>query len=146
MTEGCFAVILDSMTDRVLLVRRRDVPFWDLPGGRREEGEDVGDCAVREVWEETGLDVRLERKVGEYYRPRMDDLQHVFRAHVLGGIEVSCGSENSRLGWFSPDRLPFLMVPHRRRQIKDCLDGCDSITRVVKDPAIMLAIGRLFHR
>ena len=39
---------------KFLLIRRRGL--WDLPKGKREEGEDIGVCAVREVMEETGLE------------------------------------------------------------------------------------------
>jgi 8-oxo-dGTP diphosphatase len=48
---------------RVLMVRHAhaDRAYWVLPGGAVEPGEDVADAAVREVLEETGLSIALER-------------------------------------------------------------------------------------
>ena len=48
------AVVRDEV-GRVLLIRRSDNGVWSLPAGAMELGESIADCAVREVWEETGL-------------------------------------------------------------------------------------------
>jgi 8-oxo-dGTP pyrophosphatase MutT (NUDIX family) len=40
---------------RVLLIRRTDNGFWSTPGGAMELGESIAECALREVWEETGI-------------------------------------------------------------------------------------------
>lgn len=56
------AVVLHH--DHVLLVRRSTPPEagrWSFPGGRVEPGERMADAAVREVREETGLDVEIDR-------------------------------------------------------------------------------------
>jgi 8-oxo-dGTP diphosphatase len=61
--------IVEFPDGRILLVKRRTVPFkgyWALPGGRVEAGETVEQTVVREVKEETGLDVEIVRKIGEY--------------------------------------------------------------------------------
>lgn len=67
-------VILDQ-DDNVLVLKRRVEGTWVLPKGRRESGETLLDTALREVWEETGLEnLRVERKIGMvrytfYWRP-----------------------------------------------------------------------------
>jgi 8-oxo-dGTP pyrophosphatase MutT (NUDIX family) len=63
------AVVTDD-TGAVLLQRRTDNGLWALPGGGIELGESVGQALVREVWEETGLDVEPVALVGVYSDPR----------------------------------------------------------------------------
>lgn len=61
--------IVEFADRRILLIKRRTVPFkgyWALPGGRVEAGESVEEAVVREVKEETGLDIEIIRKIGEY--------------------------------------------------------------------------------
>lgn len=63
------AAIVEFPDKRILLVKRRTVPFkgyWALPGGRVEAGETVEQTVIREVKEETGLDVEIVKKIGEY--------------------------------------------------------------------------------
>ena len=55
------AVIQDK---KILLTKRDDFEVWCLPGGGVEPGESLAQGAIREVHEETGLEVRLEELVG----------------------------------------------------------------------------------
>lgn len=50
-----FAVILARRGEEWLLCMHRDRFTWEFPGGHREPGEDIADCARRELWEETGI-------------------------------------------------------------------------------------------
>lgn len=54
MTIGARAVLRDD-TGRVLLIQRNDNARWSLPAGTMELGQTLQDCAIREVYEETGL-------------------------------------------------------------------------------------------
>ena len=69
----------------VLLVKRKDLPIWDLPGGRVDERELLEEAAKREVREETGYEVEIVDKVGVYVRPSFHDVQHIYTGIVTGG-------------------------------------------------------------
>jgi 8-oxo-dGTP diphosphatase len=60
--SGAVLVDLDGAEPRALLLRRRKPPvgLWENPGGMLEEGEDFEACAVRELYEETGVKARVE--------------------------------------------------------------------------------------
>src|SRR4051812_48949214 len=61
---GC--IILDERK-RVLLVHRNTPKRvqWEIPGGKQDEGELLEDVARRELFEELGVDVRIDRKLGQ---------------------------------------------------------------------------------
>ena len=81
---GCSAVLfsLDRLT--VLLTRRTDNGQWCLPGGMIEPGESVSEGCEREVFEETGLKVRVVRLTGIYSNPnRLTVYPDGNKAHVV---------------------------------------------------------------
>ena len=69
LTPTCDAVIFDPTGQCVLLTRRSDNGRWCLPGGAMDPGESAAECCAREVLEETGLVVRVDRLVGVYSTP-----------------------------------------------------------------------------
>jgi len=64
------SVAVRDADGRVLLARHVEGDRWVLPGGTIEPGETPADAAIREVWEETGLLVRLTRLVGVFGGPQ----------------------------------------------------------------------------
>ena len=65
----CAGAIFDLTGQKVLLIRRYDNGRWCLPGGRMMAGESVAEACIREVWEETGLQVRISKLIGVYSNP-----------------------------------------------------------------------------
>lgn len=132
MAQGAFVIIQNDGRD-ILLVKRKDVPLWDLPGGGIAEGETPEAAAMREAFEETGYNVTILQKSGEYERPAFEDTQHVFIGAVTGGTPLMNGPETAALRWFSPNRLPLFMVPNRKRQVKDGINGSANMKVTLKD-------------
>lgn len=123
------AVILAD--DRLLLQQRSDGGQWGLPGGSVEVGESVTEAVVREVREETGLEVEPTRLVGVYSDPAIQVVRYptghvwhyvtlLFECAVKGGTLTTC-DETLALKYFSPRRLPATLLPHHRVRIKDAL-------------------------
>lgn len=79
MKEASIGIIFSSDLSEVLLIKRRDVPIWVLPGGGIEAGETADTACAREVIEETGLEVEAFRKVGLWLPiNRLASPAHVF--------------------------------------------------------------------
>ena len=132
VSVGCSAIIFDQTGTKILLTRRSDNGRWCLPSGRLDSGESVEECCVREVWEETGLKVRVTRLVGIYSTPhritvyadgnRWQVIALSFVAEIIGG-ELGLSDETTEVGFFKLDELDRLdlMEPHRER-IEDALN------------------------
>lgn len=77
-------VIVDDQ-GRVLVIRRRDNGKWEPPGGVLEMDEGIIDGLRREIREETGLEVNVERLTGVYKNMERAIVALVFRCSVSGG-------------------------------------------------------------
>ncbi len=124
------AVIFDT-GGRILLQRRSDNGRWGLPGGGVEIGESVVAAAVREVREETGLDVEVVRLIGLYSDPAFQVVRYpdgnvvhyvsaCFECRVAAGTLTVC-DETLALDWFDPSALPPDLLAMHRRRIEDAL-------------------------
>ncbi|HEY8490950.1 MAG TPA: NUDIX domain-containing protein [Dehalococcoidia bacterium] len=126
---GVGAVILDGQ-GRVLLHRRpEDGHLWAPPSGTMEPGEAVLDCLLREVREETGLDVEVDGLVGLYSDPsfqtveipgqgRVQFVTAVFLCRAAGG-ELRGSDEGSEWRFFPRDALPEDQLPYSRVWLAD---------------------------
>jgi ADP-ribose pyrophosphatase YjhB (NUDIX family) len=115
---------------KVLLVRRGNEPGrgkWSLPGGRIRFGERSEEAALREMREETGLEVRLRRVVNVvdvFWRSERGELlEHFvivdFEAEVIGG-ELRPANDALDARWFSPEELKGLeMTDSTRRFLEE---------------------------
>ncbi|WP_430786764.1 NUDIX hydrolase [Virgibacillus flavescens] len=127
-SAGYFTVIFNK-EGHILLAKRKDYPLWDLPGGTLEKDERLESCAVRETEEETGYIISVTRKIGEYYQPQHDDLQHIFLGEIEGGSPIENGPETETLEWFNPKRLPMLMILNRRKQINNFMRHKNTVIK-----------------
>jgi len=108
--------LMTNDAGEILLQKRSDNGQWTIPGGAIEPGEEPGEAIIREVREETGLDVIPERLVGVYggeahiaQYPNGDQVAMIaliFACRVVGGFLQTDDDETLELQYFAPDALP----------------------------------------
>ena len=115
------AVVLVSDGEMLVMVRRGVEPQmgrWAFPSGYVDRGEVVEHAAVREVKEETGLDVVLDRFIGIYSLEGNPVILAVYLAHVTGG-DMRAGHDAQEVAWFGTDELPDLPFPNDAQILDD---------------------------
>lgn len=128
MKDAVICIIFNEAHE-VLLVKRRDMNLWVLPGGGIEEYEDPQKGGERETFEETGLHVVTLRKVGEYTPiSRLASLTHVFECKAIDG-RLTTGDETRYVGYFALDRLPKNFFHIHQEWLDDALSYYPYIVR-----------------
>jgi 8-oxo-dGTP pyrophosphatase MutT (NUDIX family) len=130
--------IVSNDAGEILLIRRTDNGNWSLPGGAMDLGESLGQAAIRETLEETGVRTRLTGVSGLYSDPRhvleytsdgevRQEFSIVFTAEAIGG-EPTPSAESSHVEWVSPDAFDDLPM-HRsmRKRIDHFLQDSGSL-------------------
>lgn len=110
--QSVHTIILNQSKDQVLLVKRRDIPVWVLPGGGIDLNESPEAAAVRESHEETGLNVVIEEKIGVYTpRNKLSNISHIYECRVESGKTVLT-TETQAINWFYIEDLPPMPPPY----------------------------------
>lgn len=122
MKESVVGVIFNVAKTEVLLIKRRDVPVWVLPGGGIDPGETPERAVCRELFEESGFHVHIVRKVA-LYEPsnKLTKRTHFFECSISSGT-ASKGSESSDVRFFRIGSFP-LMPPPYALWIEDALSN-----------------------
>ena len=118
-------VVVVSHEENILMVKRDIEPMmgrWSFPSGYVDRGEVVEEAAVREVREETNVEVELDRLLGVYSSSGAPVVLVAFAASVRGGT-AEAGDETQAVGWFPTDELPQLPFPHDDAIMRDWRDG-----------------------
>ena len=118
-TIGAFAVILNEAS-HVLLCHRTDKDLWNLPGGRVEPDETPWGAVAREVLEEVGLVVAVQRLLRIYAVPRRRDVVFSFLCSITGG-ELRTSDEADSICWFNAEALPENTSRRHVERIRDAL-------------------------
>ena len=125
------AVVVDE-AGRLLLVKRTDNDLWTIPGGAMDPGEDIAACCLREVKEESGLDVDIDALIGIYSNPRhvveyqdgelRQQFSVCFACHPLSNA-LATSSETSEVGFFSVEEIETMDIhPSIRLRIRHYLE------------------------
>ena len=138
LVVGSSAIVADGQ-NRILLHRRSDSGNWALPGGAMDIGETFAASAIREVREETGFDVRVDRIVGIYSDPghvfSYDDGEvrqefSICLACTITGGTLKVSSESTAVQFLDFGVVPALhMHESIRIRIRDYLDGKAPVLR-----------------
>jgi ADP-ribose pyrophosphatase YjhB (NUDIX family) len=118
---ACSAII--ERGGRYLLARRRDIGWWNLPGGGLELGETVDTGLAREVREEIGVEIRIVRLVGVYSKPQKREVVLTFLCALADDATPGLSDEISEVGWFAADALPDDTLPKHRQRVLDAALG-----------------------
>lgn len=137
VVPAAVAVVVNDARE-ILLIRRTDNGNWALPGGAIEMTESVADAAVRETFEETGVQVEVTGVLGVYSDPghvihftSNDEVRREFSivltARPVGG-EPTPSSESSDVRWVAPaDLAGYTMGAAMRKRVDDYLRGSGPV-------------------
>lgn len=116
LVPGASALVVDEH-GRILMQRRADSGNWSFPGGTMEIGETLDQCVIREVKEETGLDIAVTGLLGIYTDPAhviaysdgevRQEFNITYHGRVLGGT-LAVSDESTDLRYIHPDDIDHL--------------------------------------
>lgn len=129
MKPAALGIIFRNGNREILAVQRRDVPVWVIPGGGIDDGETPEEAVVREVKEETGLDVSVKRKTGLYLPANLfTSTAHVFECEVLGG-DLTQSDETQHVHFFPIANLPTPFFPYHCEWLQDALTYSTTVQK-----------------
>ncbi|MCX6024372.1 MAG: NUDIX domain-containing protein [Chloroflexi bacterium] len=106
--------VVTAQNGRVLLTQRNHQPKmgeWSFPSGFVDYGEKLESAAEREVWEETGVRVRVDALLGVFSETGAPVVFIAYAGTIVGGEPVA-GPESIAIGFFAPEEAPPLAFPH----------------------------------
>lgn len=106
---------------RVLVIKRDDNGHWQAPGGVLELDESFEAGVRREVLEETGLEVAVERLTGVYKNLTHGIVALVYRCRPVGG-ETHSTEEAREIRWMTKEEVQSAMVPAFGARVLDAFE------------------------
>lgn len=106
-------------TKSILLIKRKNDPFkdfWALPGGFVDENEDLEVAAIRELNEETQINIKSLEQLKAFGKPHRDPRSHVVSIAYIGFVSTDtiaiANDDAKEAKWFSVNDLPKLAFDH----------------------------------
>lgn len=133
LRPGASGLVFDAARERILLTRREDNNRWCLPGGGMDAGESAAEACVRELLEETGLEVRVTKLIGVYTTPdllmeypdgnRIQPVAFSFEVEITGG-ELGLSDETTEFGWYTLAEIKNMdILEHHIPRIHDAIEN-----------------------
>lgn len=133
------AVAILNSKRELLMLHRKDNKKWTMPGGTLEFGESMTECALREVKEESGLDVKIKDIIGTYTDPNIrvaysdGEVRQEFTIVYYGealNYDVSLDDESSQFQWVPLGEVISLpLADSQKRRIGDVLSYLENGSR-----------------
>lgn len=145
LAAAAISIILNESGSKVLLVKRRDVPVWVLPGGGIDSDETPEQAAKREVFEETGFHIAIIRQTGEYH-PINNLASHtsVFLSKITGG-KSQASHETAGMDFFDINDLPSSFFSIHRDWLVDALTHAQMVKKPLSQVTYWAAFKHLIR-
>ena len=124
-------VVMDG--ERILAIRRRDNGEWHIPGGMVERGESLTAACAREVLEESGVVVVVERLSGVYHHQARGIVALVFVAHPIPPVVPHPTDESAEVAWLTLEECKQRMTGIFFQRVLDGLTVADGEAPAVRE-------------
>lgn len=140
MQPCALGIVFQKNKTEVLLVKRKDVPIWVIPGGGIDPYESPEQAVVRELKEETGYSVLIKEKIAEYTpKNNLAKEVHLFLCEIYAGNSF-LNDEASEIAFFPLSSLPNLFFLHHH-WLQDALQFNGTL---IQKPIEGIACGAFF--
>jgi len=127
--RAVIGIVFNPDQSQVLILKRRDVDVWVLPGGGVDENERLEAAVIREIQEETGLSTKIKRKVAEYTPcNRLAELTDAFECEVIEGA-LKKGEETRDIYFCPLTQLPKSFFFIHDDWLQDALKNSPEVIR-----------------
>lgn len=127
------AIIFNADQTQLLLVKRKDIPIWVLPGGGIESFETAEEALIREIEEETGYQVEIKRQCAKYTPlNRLAALTYVFICHIKQGQAV-LSKETSAINFYPLHQLPSNFFSIHQKWLEEALISTEIVYRPLNE-------------
>lgn len=131
------ACITNEKGEILLQKRSRTENVWGLPGGAVELGESIEETTVREIKEETGLDIKVEYLIGVYSKyfieysngDKAQSICYCFKAAIVNGSLIIDDEETFDLQFYDKHHIPPLFVQQHADVISDFFENKAGVFR-----------------
>jgi 8-oxo-dGTP diphosphatase len=132
LAPAAIGIIFNDDRSAVLLIKRKDVPVWILPGGGIDPGETAEEAVIREILEETGYQIQIERKCAEYTPVnKLTAFTSVFICRIIKGCPA-LSNETSAISFYPLHQLPSSFFSIHKEWLDDALRSSTLIRKPLK--------------